>query len=97
MNNHSEDNRTPKLPVMESPARYRIRVRGHLDSSWSDRLAGMSITTTGGKNTEQTTLLEGQLMDQAALTGVINTLNDLGLPLLAVECIDSHKGRVTKK
>jgi hypothetical protein len=57
----------------------------------------MSITTTGGKNTEQTTLFEGQLMDQAALTGVINTLNDLGLPLLAVECIDSHKGRVTKK
>jgi hypothetical protein len=59
MTNHSEDNRPPKLPVMESPARYRIRVRGHLDSRWSDRLAGMSITTTGGKNTEQTTLLEG--------------------------------------
>ena len=74
---------------MESPANYRIRVRGHLDASWSDRLSGMSITTTGGKNTEQTTLLEGQLMDQSALTGVINILNDLGLPLLAVECVDS--------
>ena len=74
---------------MESPANYRIRVRGHLDPSWSDRLAGMTITTTGGRNTEQTTLLEGQLMDQSALTGVINILNDLGLPLLAVECVDS--------
>jgi hypothetical protein len=97
MNNQSEDNSTPKLPVMESPARYRIRVRGHLDSSWSDRMAGMSITTTGGKNTEQITLLEGELMDQVALTGVINTLNDLGLPLLAVECIDSLVGRVTRE
>jgi len=57
----------------------------------------MSITTTGGKNTEQITLLEGQLMDQAALTGVINTLNDLGLPLLAVECVDSLVGRVVRK
>ena len=82
------NNPLSELPVMESPARYRIRVRGHLDSSWSDRLAGMTITTTGGKNTEQTTLLEGLLMDQSALTGVINTLNDLGLPLLSVECVD---------
>jgi hypothetical protein len=97
MNNHSDDNCPPKLPVMESPASYRIHVRGHLDSSWSDRLAGMSITTTGGKNTEQITLFEGQLMDQAALTGVINTLNDLGLPLLVVECIDPLVGRVTRK
>ena len=82
------NNPLSELPVMESPARYRIRVRGHLDSSWSDRLAGMTITTTGGKNTEQTTLLEGLLMDQSALTGVINTLNDLGLPLLSVDCVD---------
>lgn len=78
--------------MMESPANYKIRVRGPLDASWSDRLAGMTITTTGGKNSEQTILLEGRLMDQSALTGVINTLNDLGLTLLAVECIDLPAG-----
>ncbi len=30
-----------------TPARYRIRVKGTLDASWSDRLGGISITTTG--------------------------------------------------
>jgi hypothetical protein len=72
MNNYSEDNRPPKLPVMEPPTRYQIRVRCHFGSSCSDRLAGMTITTTGGKNPEQITLLKGQLMNKAALTGVIN-------------------------
>ena len=27
------------------PTRYRICVKGQLDASWSDRMAGLSITT----------------------------------------------------
>jgi len=77
------------MPTMEYPAMYRIRVRGQLDSSWSERLGGMTVTTTGGRDTAETTMLEGQLLDQAALTGVLNTLYDLQFPLLSVECIDS--------
>ena len=77
------------MPTMEYPAMYRIRVRGQLDSSWSERLGGMTVTTTGGRDTAETTMLEGQLLDQAALTGVLNTLYDLHFPLLSVECIDS--------
>ena len=68
---------------------YRICVRGQLDSSWSERLGGMTVTTTGGRDTVETTMLEGQLLDQAALTGVLNALYDLQFPLLSVECIDS--------
>ncbi|HSN75491.1 MAG TPA: hypothetical protein VL334_10475, partial [Anaerolineae bacterium] len=33
------------------------------------------------------TVLSGQFQDQAALAGVLNTLYDLGLPLLSVECV----------
>ena len=77
------------MPAMEYPAIYRIRVMGQLDSSWSERLGGMTVTTTGGRDTAETTMLEGQLLDQAALTGVLNTLYDLHFPLLSVECIDS--------
>ncbi len=33
------------------------------------------------------TVLTGEFQDQAALTGVLNTLYDLGLPLLSVECL----------
>ena len=72
---------------------YRIRVRGRLDHSWSERLAGMTVTTTGGRDTAETTLLEGQLLDQADLAGVLNALYDLQLPLISVEyfdCTDSE-------
>lgn len=75
------------IPSMQNPSTYRIRINGHLDSYWSDRLSGMTIITVGGTNTFETTTLEGRLLDQAALTGVINTLYDLGLPLVSVECL----------
>ncbi len=72
----------PPHLTMAQPATYRIEVLGHLDSSWSDRLAGMKITTTGGSGIVPRTIMQGQLLDQSALAGVLNTLCDLGLPLI---------------
>lgn len=72
----------PSFPTMELPACYRIEVLGRLDSSWSERLAGMEITTTGGSSVVPRTTLQGQVIDQNALAGVLNTLCDLGLPLI---------------
>ena len=77
-----------KVPSMNYPATYRIRIKGHLDTSWMDRLGGMTITTTQGKGPPAITILKGKLHDQAALTGVINTLYDLQFPLISVECLD---------
>ena len=85
------------MPTMEYPAMYRIYVRGQLDSSWSERLGGMTVTTTGGRDTDETTMLEGQLRDQAALTGILNTLYDMQLPLVSVECIDSTNSENEKR
>ena len=36
----------PPLSVIE-PATYTIRVQGHLDATWSERLGGMRITVSG--------------------------------------------------
>ena len=36
------------------------------------------------------TILTGVMVDQAALNGVINTLYDLGCPLLSVECVEAQ-------
>jgi hypothetical protein len=89
MENKFQDNKIKRqMPSMAYPAMYRICVRGQLDSSWSERLGGMKVTTTGGRDTDETTMLEGQLLDQAALTGILNTLYDMQLPLVSVECID---------
>jgi hypothetical protein len=70
------------------PATYHIRVQGILDERWSDRLGGMTIHATGHEDETPVTSLEGRLLDQAALCGVLNTLHDLRLPLLSVECED---------
>lgn len=69
---------------------YRIVVSGHLNTNWSSRLCGMRITTTGGENAQDVTVLEGCLIDQAALSGVLNTLYDLQLPLVSVDCLDCN-------
>ena len=69
------------------PAEYQIHIQGKLDSSWSGRLAGMSIRTTGGKNNKALTTLRGELIDQSALLGVLNTLHDLGYTLFQVKYI----------
>ena len=69
-----------------TPAQYRIRVQGTLDSSCSDWLGGMSITTTGEGDEAPVTTLVGRLGDQAALMGVLDTLyNYYHCPLLSVE------------
>jgi len=66
------------------PAKYQIHIQGKLDSSWSDRLAGMSIVNGVGSNAAPLTTLQGELVDQSALLGVLNALHDLGYSLLRV-------------
>ena len=73
---------------LETPAIYRIRVQAHLGGSWLGRLGGMVITSAFKENEQPVTILEGLLLDQAALSGVLNALHELHLPLLSVECLD---------
>jgi len=65
----------------------RIRIEGSLDPSWSDRMGGLSITSTGRFDTKTTTVLEGELRDQVALLGVLNSLHEMHLPLESLETI----------
>jgi len=59
---------------------FEIRVKGHLDSKWSDWLEGMEVKLLD--NGEMS--LSGTIVDQAALMGVLNKLNRLNLTLLSV-------------
>ncbi len=78
---------TPEALTMDAPAIYRILVRGRLSPSWSDRLAGMEIVSGERREGEgqPRTELRGQLLDQAALAGVLSSLYELHLPILSVE------------
>ena len=66
------------------PATYRILLRGFVNKDWSDRLEGLTISTTSDED-EPYTILEGRLEDEEALSGVLNTLHDLGYSLLSVD------------
>jgi hypothetical protein len=78
------------IPVeltLDTPATYRIRVKGYLDSSWSDRLSGLTISPSSQGDEIEVTTLSGQVADQAALAGVLSALYGLHLPILSVECL----------
>jgi hypothetical protein len=82
-------NKSDIVPTMKGPANYRIRVRGRPEADWSDRLGGMTITSTLQPDETVVSTLTGWLADQAALSGILNTLYELHLPVLCVECLDS--------
>ena len=74
-------------PTMSGPAIYRIRVRGKLDANLADRLEGMHIENLAQSNGKVESVLEGRLLDQAALSGILNKLYDLHLPVMSVDCL----------
>ncbi|HWD43408.1 MAG TPA: hypothetical protein VHM23_06805 [Actinomycetota bacterium] len=72
----------------QPPARYRIRIRGHLDPVWSAWLDGLSVVQADDGTTE----LAGRPVDQAALFGLLARLRDLGATLLLVERLTEEAG-----
>jgi len=63
---------------------YRITIKGHLDSEWSDWFDGLTITLVDTGET----ILSGPIVDQTALHGVLIKVRDLGLPLLSLTRIE---------
>jgi hypothetical protein len=62
------------------PMVYQIRIKGHLGRQWTDWFEGLTITLEDNGET----LLTGQVVDQAALHGLLKKVRDLGMPLLSV-------------
>jgi hypothetical protein len=71
------------------PVTYRIVVKGILNEDWSDRIAGMAITTKEEEGTALTTLV-GSVRDQSELNGVLDTLFGLHLAIVSVEQVEDE-------
>jgi hypothetical protein len=71
----------------DRPATYQISVQGRIDPDWSDRLGSMAVHLPEDESRLPVTTLKGELSDQAALAGVLNTLYELHLPILSVLCL----------
>ena len=66
---------------------YEIRVKGHLDGHWSEWFDELAITNLENGEAE----LSGEIVDQAALHGVLSKVRDLNLPLIAVSSIGPER------
>ncbi len=64
-------------------------MQGVLHAEWSSRLEGMAIVTRVPKDGVPVTSLTGELVDQAALAGVLDHLYSLRLPVLSVMRLES--------
>jgi len=60
---------------------YEIRLQGHLEARWRAWFVGLTLTHTR----EGTTVLRGEVIDQAALHGLLARVRDLGLQLIEVK------------
>ncbi len=79
------DNTEQKTPVVYAADRiFEIRIKGHLDSRWSEWLDGLEFNLFD--NGEMS--LTGTIVDQAALMGILNKLYCLNLAILSVNKLD---------
>jgi len=69
----------------DQPTKYQIRLKGTLDSSWSEWFDGFTISIQGIE-----TILVGVVCDQSALHGILAKINDLGLSIISVESRTAH-------
>ena len=70
----------PGIHCPKEPHSYQIVVAGHLDMKWADWFDGVTLTHTPDGHTH----LDGVMVDQSALLGVIKRINGLGLTLISV-------------
>ena len=86
---HYMMSKLPRNPIpFDRPANYQINVLGRIDPTMSDLLGGMTICPGMDSDLPSTTL-EGELRDQAALVGVLNTIYELHLPVLMVKRLET--------
>ena len=64
---------------------YEIRVKEQLDSRWSDWFAELTVTNEANGET----VLMGEVVDQAALYGLLTKVHDLQLTLLSVRSVET--------
>jgi hypothetical protein len=74
---------------MFDPAVYSIRINGRLGESWLEYFGAQSMLVEVDEVGVSTTTLISEPVDQAALVGMINHLNGLGLPVVSIECVQT--------
>jgi len=67
--------------------RYRIVVRGHLETGWSAWFDGWAISHPETEATQ----FESGLIDQPGLHGALQKIRDLNLPIVSVTRVTQNR------
>lgn len=70
-----------------SPAVFYIEVKGKVDKSLSESLGAMKISHHMRGDKTIVSRLEGEILDQAALFGIMNTLYEMRFPVIIIKAI----------
>ncbi len=88
MSNRDSNDRTHTSTDDRHPReRYEIRIKGHLDARWATWFDGLSLTSEA----DGTTSIQGTVIDQAALHGLLQKVRDLGLTLVSVMHVEADE------
>jgi hypothetical protein len=74
------------------PLRYEVRVGEHLDDHWAAWFGVRTLT----HEDDGTTVLRGDMADQAQLHGLLAKVRDLGATLISVTPLDHNPPRATQ-
>ncbi len=70
-----------KRKNVDEPAHYEIEVAEVIDARWSDWFGGLDLS----QGDSGSTMIRGEIADQAALFGILYRIRDLGLTLISVQ------------
>lgn len=76
------------IKSFSGPATYQITVEGKVDQEYLQNVSGLSVSLTELKDHTLSTLT-GEIVDQSALSGIINTLVDNRYSVITVIKIDN--------
>jgi hypothetical protein len=60
--------------------KYKIKIKGHMDTKWADWFDGLQIT----HEKDGTSTLYGPIPDQTALHSILRKIRDMNLQLISV-------------
>jgi hypothetical protein len=70
---------------LHTPARYEIRIEGHLGEHWSTWFDGLALVSEN----DGTTTLHGVVADQAELHGLLAKVRNIGASLVSVTSVEA--------
>ena len=69
-----------------APTIYEIKIKGHLNSQWTEWFYDLAIT----RESDGTTTLRGELPDQTVLHSVLDRIRDMNLRLISVTEVEAN-------